>query len=546
MLTVFSAVASASASVSAGPDQLWSQLAALPILALQSHREQPAEVVTAVADGITESVEKSLFLHMTDEAVVAICANKTAELASRLSAALEKDEDPAAPGSAFPEQRAAADILLAAAAPSNALQPPATASSHLELASSPTFGGMAAGAAEATTDALEHVWRLLPDLLMQSIDTQALEALNSMHATALNFAEATLSISDDLAHHRVPAVSGVRAHGANLMQQLLTLSGAWSPGAPAMVQSIVQEQIMAPLNQSSAMAARRLHELTGEDVGASFEIMLERTPGNKVDALQTILRAVLRLYRNGLLQLLADARAVVTPWQHNLTAASLSVVDSMRNSSIHSIRLLEDSIDAPALTEAMRYYIEPKTARALVDGVHAALKPLQAQCDAFAAQMSAALADALEGALGGALDEINAGSATAQQEAKPAAGAGAAAGAASGKEQLLDKMSVMTRSAFGALHTSLSRPANSTSDLSEVHDNMVRGVRATLDRLSAAARLRLRDSVRHLKRSYAQGVRRMARTLTAELLVGMRTSLTAAGSCARVHIAAEAPGSLFA
>ena len=61
---------------------------------------------------------------------------------------------------------------------------------------------MAAGAAEATTDALEHVWRLLPDLLMQSIDTQALEALNAMHATALGFAEATLSVSDDLAHHR--------------------------------------------------------------------------------------------------------------------------------------------------------------------------------------------------------------------------------------------------------------------------------------------------------------------------------------------------------
>jgi len=201
---------------------------------------------------------------------------------------------------------------------------------------------------------------------------------------------------------------------------------------------------------------------------------------------------------------------------------------------------------------------------------------VQAQCDAFAAQMSAALADALEGALGGALDEVNAGGATAmQQEAKPAngaavgagagaavgAGAGAGAGAgvggasADGKEQLLDKLSAMTRTAFGALHTSLSRPANSSADLSEVHDNMVRGVRATLDRLSAAARLRLRDSVRHLKRAYAQGVRRMARTLTAELLVGMRGSLTAAGSCARVNVAAEAAphakteaalGSLFA
>ena len=202
---------------------------------------------------------------------------------------------------------------------------------------------------------------------------------------------------------------------------------------------------------------------------------------------------------------------------------------------------------------------------------------VQAQCDAFAAQMSAALADALEGALGGALDEVNAGGATAmQQEAKPAngaavgAGAGAAVGAGAGagagagvggasagggKEQLLDKLSAMTRTAFGALHTSLSRPANSSADLSEVHDNMVRGVRATLDRLSAAARLRLRDSVRHLKRAYAQGVRRMARTLTAELLVGMRGSLTAAGSCARVNVAAEAAprakteaalGSLFA
>ena len=55
-------------------DPLWSQLAALPILALQSNREQPGAVIAAIAGGVPESMEKSLFLHMTDEAVSAICS----------------------------------------------------------------------------------------------------------------------------------------------------------------------------------------------------------------------------------------------------------------------------------------------------------------------------------------------------------------------------------------------------------------------------------------------------------------------------------------
>lgn len=525
-------------------DPLWNQLAALPILALQSNREQPGAVVAAIADGITESVEKSLFLHMTDEAVSAICSNQTGELAARLSSALERAEEEST-GLLLQQQQQEAVVTLA---PKAALTPPmdelASASSHLELESAPAFGAMASRAAAATGDAIEHVWRMLPELLMQSIDTQALEALNGMHTTSLQLAEATLAISDDLAHHRVPALAAVRQHGAALMQQVLLVSGAWVPGAPAMVSTIVQDQIMAPLNQSTAEASRRFKELTGEEVGASFEVLLERSPGNKVDALQTLLRAVLKLYKNGLLQLVADAKAVVAPWHHNLTAASLAVVDGMRDSSLHSIKLIEESIDAPALQEAMKYYIEPKTAQALIKGVHRALQPLQADCNRFAASMSAAIADAIEGALASVLDELRASA--------PAAEAGATAAAeraeGEGDKQVLDKIGTVARQAFAALHTALSKPANSTADLAEVHDNLVRGARATAERISSAARQRLRVSVRTLKRTYARGIRGMARTLTSELIMGMRAALIESGSCERVGppAAGGAAASLFA
>jgi plasmid maintenance system antidote protein VapI len=329
-------------------DPLWSQLAALPILALQSNREQPGAVIAAIADGVTESMEKSLFLHITDEAVSAICANRTADLAARLSAALEKEPpEELISGSSGPlmmQQQQQQEASTAAASTAGALTPAAaaglptaSASSHLELAStSPDLASAPSGAsaATATADRMAHVWTLLPELLMQSIDTQALEALNSLHATVLQLAEATLAISDDLAHNRVPELASLRQHGAALMQQMLSLSGAWSPAAPVMVTSLVQEQIVAPLNQSGAEAAARLRALTGEDVGRSFDVLLERAPGNKVDALQTILRSVLQLYRNGAVQLLNDARAVVAPWRHNLTAASLAVVDGMRDSSL--------------------------------------------------------------------------------------------------------------------------------------------------------------------------------------------------------------------
>jgi hypothetical protein len=79
-----------------------------------------------------------------------------------------------------------------------------------------------------------------------------------------------------------------------------------------------------------------------------------------------------------------------------------------------------------------------------------------------------------------------------------------------------------------------------------VHANLERGLRATAERVSAAARARLRDSVRELKRTYARGVRGMARLLTSELLLGMRASLVESGACARVGPAGEASQSLFA
>jgi len=332
--------------------------------------------------------------------------------------------------------------------------------------------------------------------------------------------------------------------------QLLSLSGAWSPGAPAAVSTIWQDQIVSPLNQSGAEAAKRLHDLTGEDVGHSFDVLLERVTGNKVDALQTVLRAVLQLYRNGAVQLLTDAQAVVAPWQHNLTAASLAVVDGMRDSSLQTIQLLESAIDAPALSEAMKYYIEPKTAQALISGVHRALVPLQAECNRFARQMGVAIVEAVEGALSGVLDEAKVqqqGGGTTllqqqqqqqeQQQPLPRSG---------GEGQVLDKLVRVTQDTFTALQASLRRPANSTADLAEVHDNLVRGWRSTADKVSTAARQRLRTSVRELKRTYARGVRAMARTLTAELMIGMRAALTASGSCARVGPAGEASQSLFA
>ena len=103
----------------------------------------------------------------------------------------------------------------------------------------------------------------------------------------------------------------------------------------------------------SAEAMRSLRLLTGEDVGAAMATLLENAPGNKVDALQvagsttaattadstysttatsishllhhlttllppslpmqTMLRAIVRLYRNAFVELIGDARAATPP-----------------------------------------------------------------------------------------------------------------------------------------------------------------------------------------------------------------------------------------
>jgi hypothetical protein len=143
--------------------------------------------------------------------------------------------------------------------------------------------------------------------------------------------------------------------------------------------------------------------------------------------------------------------------------------------------------------------------------------------------MAAELAGALEGSFKRVLEEL--GTAAVQDSQQDQA---APFNASTGTRQslLLDKWQTVTRSGFAAMHHALSRHASSATDLLEVRDNLQQGARATISKLTDDAIDQLRDSAKQLRRTYMRGVRRMARSLTSELLLGMRQSLLQSGVCA--------------
>ena len=192
--------------------------------------------------------------------------------------------------------------------------------------------------------------------------------------------------------------------------------------------------------------------------------------------------------------------------------------------------------------------MDANTSRALLAGVRRAVAPLQKASDEFAAQLRSALVEAIDGSLQNVLSELD--------RALPAAGGGVGVTAektqtaralSQGRVQqqqqemssvyapsdLFAKWEAVTRRGFDAVHHALLRPANSTTDVLEVRDNFLRGVRASMAALTSSAMARLRESAVALRKTYTTGVRHMAALLTKELLLGTRASLVEAGVCAR-------------
>jgi hypothetical protein len=191
--------------------------------------------------------------------------------------------------------------------------------------------------------------------------------------------------------------------------------------------------------------------------------------------------------------------------------------------------------------------MDANTSRALLAGVRRAVAPLQKASDEFAAQLRSALVEAIDGSLQNVLSELD--------RALPAAGGigvtaektQTARSLSQGRVQqqqqemssvyapsdLFAKWEAVTRRGFDAVHHALLRPANSTTDVLEVRDNFLRGVRASMAALTSSAMARLRESAVALRKTYTTGVRHMAALLTKELLLGTRASLVEAGVCAR-------------
>ena len=487
-----------------------------------------------------------------------------------------------------------------------------------------------------------------------------LHALYDVNGTALALVDAAFAVGDELVQRkRLPSLGGVREQGSKLLSQILTLSGAWSPEAPALVSAVLEQEVLAPLNSTGAEAMRSLRLLTGEDVGAAMATLLENAPGNKVDALQvagsataatttaystlhcrhlhlsppsltsstilppslpmqTMLRAIVRLYRNAFVELIGDARAATAPWKHNLTLAATEIVDAIHDAPPKLWKKLQAEVrDASrtgrptraashaqphtrSLTRAaprptpllllplqvgadsevqtlIAASMDANTSRALLAGVRRAVAPLQKASDEFAAQLRSALVEAIDGSLQvcgrppstypqpshtsplfyisrltslpvqNVLSELD--------RALPAGGGGGvtaektqtARALSQGRVQqqqqemssvyapsdLFAKWEAVTRRGFDAVHHALLRPANSTTDVLEVRDNFLRGVRASMAALTSSAMARLRESAVALRKTYTTGVRHMAALLTKELLLGTRASLVEAGVCAR-------------
>ena len=297
-----------------------------------------------------------------------------------------------------------------------------------------------------------------------------------------------------------------------------------------------------------------------------------------------MLRAIVRLYRNAFVELIGDARAATAPWKHNLTLAATEIVDAIHDAPPKLWKKLQAEVRdasrtqgaphaqphthsptraAPPLTPLLlarqvgadsevqtliAASMDANTSRALLAGVRRAVAPLQKASDEFAAQLRSALVEAIDGSLQNVLSELD--------RALPAAAAGGGIGAektqtaralSQGRVQqqqqemssvyapsdLFAKWEAVTRRGFDAVHHALLRPANSTTDVLEVRDNFLRGVRASMAALTSSAMARLRESAVALRKTYTTGVRHMAALLTKELLLGTRASLVEAGVCAR-------------
>ena len=76
---------------------------------------------------------------------------------------------------------------------------------------------------------------LLRDLLEQQLQLRLV--LDALHAQSdLALVDAAFAVGDELVQRkRLPSLGGVREQGSKLLSQILTLSGAWSPEAPALV-----------------------------------------------------------------------------------------------------------------------------------------------------------------------------------------------------------------------------------------------------------------------------------------------------------------------
>ena len=166
---------SLAAAAAAAPlrDPLWNQLAALPVLTFQAMEGRTGELAATVAEGVVESVQQHALGELSDSVVLALCADGTADFGKRLTKALESNRSAASLRAEFrgdidllaTQAMASAGVGLGPAGPAAAAAATAApAPSHLELASGP---------AEPATSTIEMWWSMLPELLMQGVDTQA-------------------------------------------------------------------------------------------------------------------------------------------------------------------------------------------------------------------------------------------------------------------------------------------------------------------------------------------------------------------------------------
>ena len=172
------------AAAAAAPlrDPLWNQLAALPVLTFQAMEGRTGELAATVAEGVVESVQQHALGELSDSVVLALCADGTADFGRRLTKALESNRSAASLRAEFrgdidllaTQAMASAGVGLGPAGPAAAAAATAApAPSHLELASGP---------AEPATSTIEMWWSMLPELLMQGVDTQARETARAAAA----------------------------------------------------------------------------------------------------------------------------------------------------------------------------------------------------------------------------------------------------------------------------------------------------------------------------------------------------------------------------